>query len=396
MRIAIFHDLPSGGAKRSLFEEVKYLSKKHTIDVFTLSSADHNYCDIRPFVNNYKIYQFSPRRLFNSPFGRLNQFQRFLDLLKLDRLSHQIASVIDQSNYDVIFIHPCMWTQAPLVIRQLKSPVVYYLHEPPRHIYENNNRLIRRGLLSALDWIDPFLILYRCTARHLDRSATLKSNLVLVNSQFMKDVVKRIYQIEPVISYLGVDTDSFCVIPGIRKEGYVLSVGAIHTPKGYDFIIQSLGLIPLEHRPALKLVGNVKNEAEEDRLIEIARKNGVELSIEVNLNQTELVRRYNQASLFVYAPINEPFGLTPLEAMACGTPAVGVAEGGVKESILDGYTGMLVERDPEVMAGVIEELLANPERLAGLRKQAIDHVRLNWTRDAATKRIEVHLLSVVQ
>ena len=63
------------------------------------------------------------------------------------------------------------------------------------------------------------------------------------------------------------------------------------------------------------------------------------------ITDEELVILYNKAKLVVYTPYMEPFGLVPLEAMSCGTPVVGVNEGGVMETVLNGKTGILVERN---------------------------------------------------
>ena len=73
MRIALFHNAPSGGAKRAIYEWTRRLTEHHQIDVYTLNSADHDFCDIRPFVQQYQVFDFAPRKLFNSPWGRLNQ-----------------------------------------------------------------------------------------------------------------------------------------------------------------------------------------------------------------------------------------------------------------------------------------------------------------------------------
>ena len=58
MRIAIFHNLTSGGAKRALYEEVKRLATRHIVEIYTLSCANHDFADVRPFVNAHRIYQF--------------------------------------------------------------------------------------------------------------------------------------------------------------------------------------------------------------------------------------------------------------------------------------------------------------------------------------------------
>lgn len=79
-----------------------------------------------------------------------------------------------------------------------------------------------------------------------------------------------------------------------------------------------------------------------------------------NLKTDQLVLEYNKAQICVYAPVLEPLGLVPLESMACGTPVVGVREGGVLESIVHEQTGLLTERDPAQFAGAVQHLLSNP------------------------------------
>ena len=103
MKIAIFHNLPSGGAKRAVYEWVQRLAQEHTIDVYSLSTADHSFCDIRPFVSRHESYEFSPHEMFQPPFGRLNQLQRWRDLGELERVNRKIAARINLGGYDVLF-----------------------------------------------------------------------------------------------------------------------------------------------------------------------------------------------------------------------------------------------------------------------------------------------------
>jgi hypothetical protein len=76
----------------------------------------------------------------------------------------------------------------------------------------------------------------------------------------------------------------------------------------------------------------------------------------------ELYRWYSAADVAVTTPWYEPFGLTPLEAMACGTPVIGAAVGGIAFTIADGETGFLVPpRDPDALASRMDTLLSDPE-----------------------------------
>jgi glycosyltransferase involved in cell wall biosynthesis len=396
MRIAIYHDLPSGGAKRTLYETVKRLSRQHGLDVYTLSTSDKDFCSLSAHVNAEYVYQFLPSQLFRSPFGRLNQLVRWGDLRRLDRLSRQIAKDIDSRKYDVVFAQPCIWTQAPLVLRYLRTPTVYYLHEPPRHLYEDvgQGRNMSVGLQSKIDAVDPLIWLYRSAARRFDQAAVHAAKLVLVNSRFIQSQSKSIYGIDTVICYHGVDTDAFMPQPQIERAGYVLSVGAIQPHKGYDFLIESFSFIDKQIRPVLHLVGNMNNSSYEDALRAMALKNRVDLLIEVGVDQAALVRKYNEAALVAYAPYNEPFGLVPLEAMACGKPVVGVCEGGVKETVVDNYTGTLVNRDPKVFGAAIQSVLENPSLMARYSENSRKHVLENWSWEKSVTELERHLRSV--
>jgi len=110
----------------------------------------------------------------------------------------------------------------------------------------------------------------------------------------------------------------------------------------------------------------------------------------------ELVRLYNQARLTVYAPVMEPFGFVPLESMACQTPVIGVREGGVRESITDGVTGWLVDREPEELAATIGTLLDRVAEVDRVGKNGRSCVEANWTWDKSVENIEHYLQQTAQ
>ena len=81
-----------------------------------------------------------------------------------------------------------------------------------------------------------------------------------------------------------------------------------------------------------------------------------------NRNRSELRNYYSAADVFVTVPWYEPFGITPLEAMACSVPVVGSAVGGIKMTVDDGRTGFLVPpRDASALADRLARLFAAPQ-----------------------------------
>jgi glycosyltransferase involved in cell wall biosynthesis len=108
-----------------------------------------------------------------------------------------------------------------------------------------------------------------------------------------------------------------------------------------------------------------------------------------------LVNLLNRAALMVYAPRLEPFGLAPLEANACGAPVVAVAEGGVRETIIDCVNGLLVKHSNDLPAA-IQRLLSDPAYARQLGEQGCALAQERWSLAAAVDRIQVSLLAAAQ
>jgi glycosyltransferase involved in cell wall biosynthesis len=177
----------------------------------------------------------------------------------------------------------------------------------------------------------------------------------------------------------------------LPKESVLLSVGSLTPLKNFDFLIKALGALPVNRRPALWIASNFQNPPERAFLENLAQQLEVELKLLGNISDAELVRLYNTASITVYAPIREPFGLVPLESMACGTPVVAVAEGGMQETILNGTTGYLVERSVEQFSEAVLTLLENQSMAEEMGAAGRQHVLQHWTWDNAAERLETFL-----
>lgn len=160
----------------------------------------------------------------------------------------------------------------------------------------------------------------------------------------------------------------------------LLSVGRLVPRKGVDNLIRALGV--MVHRlgiPAeLLVVGGNSDIAdpastpEIGRLRAIAAEEGVAecVTFTGRRSREQLRLYYSAADAFVATPWYEPFGMTAIEAMACGTPVVGARVGGIKYSVLDGRSGFLVPpNDPVVLADRMKDVCCSPrmaERFAGV------------------------------
>jgi glycosyltransferase involved in cell wall biosynthesis len=216
---------------------------------------------------------------------------------------------------------------------------------------------------------------------------------LVANSYFSHESILKQYGQNSYVSYLGVDTNKFK--PVQSKEGdFILSVGLCTPEKGYDFIIRSLAKIEADIRPRLLIVSNQENKLFEEYLINLSRSKGVEIEIRNSVDDQELVLLYNQAQLVVFASYLEPFGLVPLEAMACGTPVLAVREGGMRESIIHNKTGVLTERDETLFAKAATHILEDPSYQEYLAKNSLKEVKNFWNTEMAGQRLLIHLKRV--
>jgi len=169
-----------------------------------------------------------------------------------------------------------------------------------------------------------------------------------------------------------------------RDEFIVLQLGRMVPRKGVDNVIRAIAILKQQYQVNARLLvvgGNAEQPdpvatPELGRLMALAASLGVEQSVTFTgqRQRGQLRYYYSAANVFVTTPWYEPFGITPVEAMACGTPVVGTAVGGIKTTVVDGETGCLVPpNDPEALAEKLAWLQRNPhiaQRMgwAGMRR----------------------------
>jgi phosphoheptose isomerase len=216
---------------------------------------------------------------------------------------------------------------------------------------------------------------------------------------------------EDLVALYGADPDKICVIPcgfdddelwpmpasvartalGIAPdERVLLQLGRMVPRKGVDNVIRALGRLVRDHgiEARLLIVGGDEDAADElRRLRAIAEDEAVASLVDFRgaCERDTLKYYYGAADVFLTTPHYEPFGITPVEAMACGTPVIGANVGGIKHTIRDGETGYLVPpRAPDVLAERVAFLYRHPALLTTFRANALRHAseRFTWRRVA--------------
>jgi glycosyltransferase involved in cell wall biosynthesis len=165
---------------------------------------------------------------------------------------------------------------------------------------------------------------------------------------------------DTTVVYSGIDTGDFPIIEAASAAGggRLLYVGRLDARKGIDTAIQALAQLP----PTMSLdVVGPGDDGERRRLVALADELGVTGRVRFATSaRSELAARYRAADIFVFPSTwEEPFGLVPVEAMACGTPVIATRRGGSAEFLRDG------ENCLEFPAGDASALARAVVRLAG-------------------------------
>lgn len=406
MRIAIWHNLPSGGGKRALYDQVReLLALGHHVEVWCPPYADRDYLPLANLVPEHVVPLAWRSYAVRSPLLKLapQHWNIVSRIRRMDRHSRRCAAEIARGGFDVLLAHPSQHLGPTSIARYASTPTVLYLHEPHRLLYEALPRLtwaalppmgVRAVLPGNLARRAKDVVQTRAKRIQAREEATNAAacTRILVNSSFSRESVLRAYGVDARVCYLGVDTDQF-TDRDLPREPFVVGVGSFTAGKNIELAIATLARLP-EPRPPLVWIGNSADRAYLAQLEARARTMGVRLVPRQKVSEDELVTALNAASLMLYTPRLEPFGYTPLEANACGTPVVTHAEGGCRETVIDGVNGLVAESDPESLADAVARLLRDPDYARQLGEQGRARVMREWTLSVAGARLERHLREV--
>ena len=364
MKVAIFYNLHFGGAKRVVFEHTKGLMRLgHIVDVYTLDKEADMFT---PGLAANIVYEYNYTPL-SIPIPILSRM--LLDLqvfLKLKNLHKKIARDIDSRNYDIVLVHTDTYTQAPFILRFLRTKNIYFCLEPLRMVYEHSLKISNQlGLLNR-----TYELINRAIRRKIDQENARSADFSLAISLFGREYMINAFDLYPKISYLGVDQTVFKPLK-IKKKNQILFVAEREYIYGYDLAEEAVKLIPENKRPKLKIVFGTKKDK--------------------RISDEELIKIYNESLVTLSLSRFDTFGLVPLESMACGTPVIALNVAGYRETILNNKTGFLTEFDSGEIAGKITRFIDDPLLSVEMGKKGRKWIEDNWSWRKILRNLEILL-----
>ena len=321
MRIAIVHDYIKeyGGAEKVL-ETLHEIYPKAPI--FTTVYLPKY---LGPHRQRFAKMDIRPSILQDLPFKA-----KLISPIRL--IAPTIFKHLDLSDYDLIIVSATGAYQ-PNLIKKGKAVQICYCHTPPRYLY---------GYATAREWKkNPIFKILGEVANHflrmVDYNSAQNVDYYIANSKEIASRIKKFYRKEATVIHQPVDIphNSYSLIRN-SKRSYFLAGGRLARAKHPELSIKACTKLKLP----LKVFGKAFVSGYESELRQAAGKT-VEFVGEVT--QAEKYRLMAGAKAFIFPSEDEDFGITPVEAMACGTPVIAHRSGGVMETIIEGKTGMFFD-----------------------------------------------------
>ncbi len=255
------------------------------------------------------------------PFSR-KKFRGYLALMPL------AIEQFDLSAYDVVVSsHHAVANGALTLADQLH---ISYVHTPVRYAWDLSHQYLREAKLNrGLRGMMARTVLHYL--RLWDRAAADRVDLFVANSRYIARRIWKTYRRKARVIYPPVDVEAFEF--SSDKAEYYLTASRMVPYKKMDLIVEAFARMPNR-----KLI--VVGDGPEQR--KIADKAGPNVELLGYQSNEKLRELMQHARAFVFAA-DEDFGITPVEAQACGTPVIAFGRGGALETVVDGETGMFFD-----------------------------------------------------
>jgi L-malate glycosyltransferase len=343
------------------------LEKGHDVEIFAYGDRSGVYR-----VNGIKINRFST---INIPF------------IRVLHLAIKISNHLKDKDFDVYHVH---------------TPDIAFFLDKKKIVATAHTTLFGEGksieMSSGRNIIDYITSFYYKRIRFLDKRVFDKAQVIISVNANIKDELEKIYKIKKkkiVTIYNGVNSKIFFPMKNkdkIRKElelnsqdFVVLYVGRLDARKNVELLIRTMSRLKKENIITLIVGKGSKGDA----LKKLSKSLGLgaRLKFVGHVKDSDLVKIYNTADVFVLPSVYEGMPLTVLEAMACGVPTIASNFPGVENIIQNHENGIILERtSAECLAEKIMHLYKESKVRGNMSIQCIKLINENFSLDKAVEK----------
>jgi len=290
-------------------------------------------------------------------------FQR---LIRKDKISKYVSTIkifswiywelLDLKKYDFI-ISSSHSFMSKNVKKGKNSFHLSYIHTPPRYLYDEFNEI---SWLKKMPWSWLFWPI-KLILRKVDKKGAKGPDVLVANSNNVRERIKKYYGRESVVVYPAVEVGKINNEKNIAKKNYYVCLSRLVKQKGIDLAVKTFTRLKL----SLKVIGNG------DELIYLKKIASPNIEFIVNCDDEEKIKILSEARALVYTSKEEDFGIVPVEAMAVGVPVIAFRSGGVRETIVEGVTGLFFDDfTVESLSGAIKLFQKKHFTASDCKKQA--------------------------
>ena len=332
--VAIVHDflLYPGGAERVLADIAKMYPDA---PIYTL------------LYDEQKMSKYFPDREIRTSF--LQKWPKFLRRRYKFLLPFFAAAMesFDFRDFDLIISSSGAWGKG--IVTRLNTLHVAYVHSPMRYVWDENEYYLRKKLGKRNGFLTRLLLSY---LRVWDFEAAQRPDVLVANSEYTKNRIKKYYRRNAEVVYPGVKLDTKNEREDGNNEKYFLVISRLSKYKNVSLAVEACNKLQLP----LKVIG----EGEEKELLQKIAGETVEI---LGWQSEEEKIKYLQNARALLFPVEDDFGIVCTEALSCGVPVVALGRGGATEIVESKINGELFDAPTvELLADGIRRFLENEKK----------------------------------